>query len=240
MENVRSLQDVHKLFIVEKLLEMRPSATYLASEQNSETNATEEYEEVLVAPLYEGQKVSFHIGDTKMREICDLYKLTVDRPHQGCEMVVIHIVLDEEATRLLKEIDETAKKAFREIATAQQWIGLVRTLQGVKSLPVDILLEAEAPTQLWFNSPQGAVEGYGLEFLTQHIGSVENLKDYACNVTLEFDWVTQKGEGHRLRIKAHSAVFQKKTPGNKTLKRSVQSVTELFAANATPRLVKRR
>lgn len=234
MDLVRSLEDVHKLFTVENRFCVEQAASWLPPTRS------EGEEEELAAPLLDGYKVSFHLGDLKMSQICELYNLTVDTPHDHCKMLVLHLVLDEEQVVQLKGIDEAVKVAYRETTAAMQWIGLVRTYRGVKTLPVDLLLEAEAPTQIWFNTPSGVVEGQGLDFLLQHIGSVDELKGYACNVVLEFDWITRKDESYRQRVKVHSAAFKKKMPANRTLKRSAESVSALYASNVVPRLSKRR
>jgi len=103
MDLVRSLEDVHKLFTVENRFCVEQAASWLPPTRS------EGEEEELAAPLLDGYKVSFHLGDLKMSQICELYNLTVDTPHDHCKMLVLHLVLDEEQVAQLKGIDEAVK-----------------------------------------------------------------------------------------------------------------------------------
>jgi hypothetical protein len=202
--------------------------------------------ERMVAPLVEGEKIAFHLGETLMRDICEHYKLEIVSPHEGVEMLVVNVCLDAESVRVLKDVNDSVKAEFRKLAGVHcpLWTPLVRTYKGVQTLAVDLLLDAEAPTQLLFHTPTGFVEGEGMAWLlTQLDGNLDNLKGFTCNVVLEFDWITQKGDDHRMHVKAHSAVFLKKAPPapvNRTLKRSAESLDALCAANSLPQATKRR
>jgi hypothetical protein len=173
-----------------------------------------------------------------MRDICEHYKLEIVSPHEGVEMLVVNVCLDAESVRVLKDVNDSVKAEFRKLEGIHcpLWTPL-STYKGAQTL-------AEAPTQLLFHTPTGFVEGEGKAWLlTQLDGNLEKLKEFTCNVVQEFDWITQKGDDHRMHVKAHSAVFMKKAPPapvNRTLKRSAESLAALCAANLLPQASKRR
>ena len=94
----------------------------------------------LIAPTTSGQKIAFHLGETTMRDVCAEYTHQVENPHEQCQMVVVHVHLDDESVGVLRRVNTEVKEMYRQIPNVHcpQWMPLVRTLKGTETLPVDV------------------------------------------------------------------------------------------------------
>ncbi len=211
--------------------------------------ATSPNGEELIAPTdADGNLMVFELSTDSFHEISEHYVPVIREPHESsvATSVPLHVRIDEATAEIVKSMSSNVVKKYRAMMPRDHcpvWTPLVKTsANGELSITVDVVLDnSDVPTQIIFIKPdKTVVEGSGSEFLLEHIGNIENLKDYTCNPTTELSWILfwPRENAHRLRMKVHSIVLKKKDrePPLKRLKISANKLEVLMRSAELPRL----
>lgn len=243
--SVLSLRELTQLFLQSKIL-VKPVGIHAPSSK-----------EVIAPVTQEGKKILFELSVDQFHHLSEEHDFILRASHpefaDAVMGVPLHLNLVPSEAEVLNDVDENVKdllrgknddwSAYACLPDCPVWNHLVRESATEKKVfSAELVLDgSEAPTNLMFLKPDGSLtEGSGSQFLLDEIGSLQNLKDYACNPTLELAWILRNEAegGHRLRLKVHAVMFKKKLEeGLKTFKMSRGKVAALVES---ARLTKRQ
>jgi len=133
-------------------------------------------------------------------------------PGEPVACLAAAFVLSGSNREVLKALDEKCKKllreSFMEPRTPLVWYQAVRETHVIMYLALDV---AKSPTKIRFIDDNGAVhEGFGLDFLLQHIGDLSKAGDWLCRPLIVEPHSIRTDAGNsssRLILLIHSIIF---------------------------------